>query len=92
MVAIKTILKRDDQCQKLHHRPSRLHRRPPRLLNHCRRTRRRFQPGKGEILFCWRKQKPQRGFDTRSPRGFAVVGAFDFEITQIDFELPALVD
>jgi hypothetical protein len=38
------------------------------------------------------KQKPQRWLNSRCPRDFAVVGAFDFEITKIDIELPAFVD
>ena len=47
--------------------------------------------GKVTILVC-RKQKPQCRFDARCPGRFAVGGAFDFEITKVDTELPAFVD
>ena len=81
-----------NQCQTNHHHPNRIHQHPPRLLNHCRRIRRRFRR-RGEILFFWRKQKPQRRFNPRCPSRFAVIGALGLPcITKIDFELPAFFD
>jgi hypothetical protein len=40
----------------------------------------------------WRKQEPQRRFNPRRPGRFAVIGAFDFEITKIDTGPPTFVD
>src|SRR5437667_331100 len=44
------------------------------------------------ILFPWRKQKPQRGFDARGPGRFAVIAGLSFHVLKILLEFPAFLN